>query len=127
MTLDLPMTWRLVLGRKRQAGRAAVMRGPVVFCLNPAQNKTLKTHDAADLIALVVLDPKSLKDSSGGEVVRPGGVACQASGWYDTMEIGIPSNISFRLTEFPDPEGKMVYFRLPDLKAAVPDELLGDQ
>ena len=127
VTLDLPMTWRLVLGRKRQAGRAAVMRGPVVFCLNPAQNKTLKTHDAADLSALVVLDPKSLKDSSGGEVVRPGGVACQASGWYDTMEIGIPSNISFRLTEFPDPEGKMVYFRLPDLKAAVPDELLGDQ
>jgi len=26
--LDMPMSWRLVLGRKRQSGRAAVMRGP---------------------------------------------------------------------------------------------------
>ena len=127
VTLDLPMTWRLVLGRKRQAGRAAVMRGPVVFCLNPAQDKKLQKHDAADLSALIVLDPKSLKDSPGGEVVRPGGVACQAGGWYDTMEIGIPHNISFRLSEFPDPEGKQVYFRLPDLSVASPDELLRDQ
>jgi hypothetical protein len=125
VTLDLPMTWRLVLGRKRQAGRAAVMRGPLVFCLNPAQNKKLKKHDAADLGSLLVLDPKSLRDASGGEVVRPGGVACQAGGWFDTMAVGVPDNISFRLTEFPDPEGKLVYFRLPDLSVAVPDELLG--
>ena len=31
VTLDVPMTWRLVLGRKRQSGRAAVMRGPFVY------------------------------------------------------------------------------------------------
>ena len=127
VTLELPMTWRLVLGRKRQSGRAAVMRGPVVFCLNPAQNKSLQKQDAADLGTTLVLDPNSLKDSPGGDVVRPGGVACQVSGWYDTMEIGIPSNISLRLTEFPDPEGKMVYFRLPDLNVAAPDELVGDE
>ena len=29
-----------------------------------------------------------------------------------------------KLTEFPDPEGKCVYFRLRDLSVAVPDELL---
>ncbi len=76
---------------------------------------------------LIVIDPSSLKDSPGGDVVRPGGVACQLSAWYDTMEIGIPANISLRLTEFPDPEGKLVYFRLPDLSVAAPDELLGDE
>ena len=43
------------------------------------------------------------------------------------MEVGIPANISLRLTEFPDPEGKLVYFRLPDLRVAAPDELLGDE
>jgi len=123
VTLELPMTWRLVLGRKRQSGRAAVMRGPVVFCLNPAQNQRLQKRDAADLGATLVIDPRSLKDSSGGEVVRPGGMACQVSAWYDTMEIGIPSNMSLKLTEFPDPQGKLVYFRLPDLRAAAPDEL----
>jgi hypothetical protein len=121
------MTWRLALGRKRQAGRAAVMRGPVVFCLNPAQNKSLQKQDAADLGATIVLDPKSLKDASGGDVVRPGGAACQVSGWYDTMAIGIPANISLRLNEFPDPGGKLVYFRLPDLSAAARDELVGDE
>ena len=41
VTLDLPMKLRLVAGRKRQAGRAAVMRGPVVFCLNPSPQKSL--------------------------------------------------------------------------------------
>jgi len=35
VTLELPMSWRLVKGRQRQAGRVAVMRGPQVFCLNP--------------------------------------------------------------------------------------------
>ena len=34
------------------------------------------------------------------------------------------SGLTLRLTEFPDPQGKCVYFRLPDLSAAVPDELL---
>ncbi len=63
VTLDLPMTWRLVLGRKRQAGRAAVMRGPLVFCLNPAQSKTLQNRDAADL-GMIKLDPTSLKDAA---------------------------------------------------------------
>ena len=48
VTLDMPMSWRLVLGRKRQSGRAAVMRGPVVYCLNPAQNKELQNRDGAD-------------------------------------------------------------------------------
>ena len=33
--IDLPMPWRLVRGRKAQQGRVAVMRGPLVFCLNP--------------------------------------------------------------------------------------------
>ncbi len=41
VVLELPMAWRLVQGRQRQAGRVAVMRGPQVFCLNPAQDATL--------------------------------------------------------------------------------------
>ena len=36
--------------------------------------------------------------------------------------------LSLKLTEFPDAEGKCVYFRLPDLSVAVPDELaLGEK
>ena len=40
--------------------------------------------------------------------------------------VGCSGNLTLKLTEFPDPDGKCVYFRLPDLSAAVPDELLGD-
>jgi DUF1680 family protein len=37
--IDLPMEWRFVLGRERQAGRVAVMRGPVLFCLDPLRKE----------------------------------------------------------------------------------------
>jgi uncharacterized protein len=124
VTLEMPMPWRLVLGRKRQSGRVAVMRGPQVFCLNPAQNKSLAGQDAADLGG-IMLYPTSLKTVPGGDAVRPGGVTCgvtAGSGGYDMFRSG---DLSLRLTEFPDPEGKVVYFRVPDLSAAVPDELLG--
>jgi hypothetical protein len=30
------------------------------------------------------------------------------------------------LSEFPDPGGEEIYFRLPDLSVAVDDELLGN-
>ena len=43
------------------------------------------------------------------------------------MAVGVPGNLSLRLSDFPDPEGKTVFFCLPDLKAAVPDELVGQE
>ena len=58
VTLDMPMSWRLVLGRKRQSGRAAVMRGPMVFCLNPAQNESLRNRDGADLGSSCSIRPR---------------------------------------------------------------------
>ena len=40
MSFDLPMSVRLVRGRKAQEGRVAVMRGPVVYALDGATIKT---------------------------------------------------------------------------------------
>jgi DUF1680 family protein len=34
--LNMPMKWRFVKGRKSQVGRVAIMRGPLVFGINPA-------------------------------------------------------------------------------------------
>ena len=123
VTLDMPMAWRLVLGRKRQSGRAAVMRGPLVYCLDPSHNDVIKGWDAADLTS-ILLDPASLKES-GDATVPPGGTTCQVRAGTAGFEMGCPGNLSLKLTEFPDPQGKSVYFRLPNLSVAEPDELAG--
>jgi uncharacterized protein len=124
VTLDMPMTWRFVAGRKRQSGRAAVMRGPVVFCLNPTQKDVLKNQDAADLSYLTIL-PESVKDAPGDNSIRPGGMACEirADNEWTGLSLG---NMTIKLTEFPDPKGRCAYFRIPDITKAVPDELLGE-
>jgi len=123
--LNFPMEWRLVKGRQRQAGRAAVMRGPLLFCLNPEQNKLIADLDGADL-GQIVIDLKSIeqepvKDSS----VRPDGIGCRIKAGYTPFAMGNEGNITLTLTEFADPDGKCVYFRVPDLSEAVDDELLG--
>jgi DUF1680 family protein len=116
------MSFRVVLGRKRQSGRAAVMRGPVVFCLDPAQNELLQKKDAADLTSYMI-DPNSLKLISGDSTLRPDGVACTIEADERTFSLG-NRDLILKLTEFPNPDGKLVYFRIPDFSVAVPDEIL---
>jgi uncharacterized protein len=125
IVLDMPMDWRLVLGRQRQAGRVAVMRGPLLFCLNPAQNESLAGKDGADL-GRIVIDIKSIASApSVSSVIHPGGIACNVKACNVPMAISNTGNLSLTLTEFADPDGKCTYFTDPDLSEAVPDELTG--
>ena len=102
------------------------MRGPLVFCLNPAQNASLQKKDAADLTGVMMIDPDSLKLLPNDSTVRPGGVGCSVKATDNGYAIGVENtNLSLKLTEFPDPDGKAVYFRVPNLSVGVPDELLG--
>jgi uncharacterized protein len=117
VVLDMPMRWRFVKGRQRQAGRVAVMRGPVVYALNPARVANL---DVARLARLVLL-PASLKCVVPDHSARPGGTAGHVKADYDKAGRG---DLSLTLTEFPDPDGKWTYFRVPDMSAAVDDELI---
>jgi DUF1680 family protein len=121
VTLDMPMPFRLIAGRRRQAGRVAVMRGPLVFCLNPAQHEGLKDMDGADL-GRIVLAPETTKAVPDNSI-RPGGVACKVHAWMPSFSIAPVPEFEITLTEFPDPDGKQTYFRLRDMKLAVPDEL----
>jgi len=41
VTLDMPMQTRFVRGHKLQAGKVAIMRGPVVFSFSPSRQKDL--------------------------------------------------------------------------------------
>jgi len=123
VTLELPMTWRLVKGRQRQAGRVAVMRGPQVFCLNPKQHEALAKLDGVEL-GYLALDPKSLTAAGSSDAVRPGGIACKVSAWKPGFGLGEKADYELILTEFPDPEGRATYFRLRDFRTAVDDEVL---
>jgi DUF1680 family protein len=122
VTLDMPMPFRLIEGRQRQAGRIAIMRGPVVYCLNPSQNEKLKGLDGIEL-SRIILDPSTMT-MIPDNTIRPDGTACKVKGWRASFGMAVPPH-EFELTfrEFPDPEGKQTYFSLGDLKSAVPDEL----
>ena len=125
VTLEMPMDWRLVKGRERTAGRAAVMRGPLVFCLNPVQEKSLIGKDASDIgrvvINLASIEPTPVSNQS----VRPDGIGCQLKAGSNTWAMDNSKNINLVLSEFADPDGKCTYFRIPDLSEAVDDELIG--
>ena len=124
--LDFPMTWRFVRGRQRQVGRVAVMRGPLVYGLDPNHERQLGPRDAADLGRLVLL-PASIRGPFADNTVRPGGTACQIQASSEGFGMGDHGNLTLKLTEFPDPAIQCVYFRVPDLSVSVRDELLGPQ
>jgi uncharacterized protein len=126
VTLDMPMPWRLVKGRQRQAGRVALMRGPLVFCLNPAQEPSLAKLDGTEL-GYLALDPSSLTNPVTSDVVRHGGIGCRVNAWKPGFGLGIKPDYTLAFTEFADPGGKATYFRLRDFSVAVEDELLADK
>ena len=121
LALDLPMPLRLVKGRQSQAGRVAVMRGPQLFCLNPKLNQGLEGVD----LHQVLIDPDTLEGPFKDDTVRENGLACTVKGWKSTgFSSGGNHNLSLRLTEFPDPDGMAVYFRVRRMgQIGVDDEL----
>lgn len=122
VVLRMPMAWRLVRGRKMQDGRAAVMRGPLLFCLNPSRQKGL---DGVDLRGLT-LDPRSFGQPVADATVRPGGWACPVRAWSPGRLPPEPPDLDLLLTEFADPGGEATYFRLPADALTVHDELILD-
>ena len=131
VTLTLPMTWRVIAGRQRQSGRAAVMRGPLVYCMNPAAQTQLAesrrkelAKDAADVGATIMIDPSTLADAPGDGTVRSGGTVGTVRASLSEGSMAITAkNPALRLTEFPDPGGTLTYFRIPDPTLAEDDEL----
>ena len=120
ITLDMPMPWRLVEGREMQAGRVAVMRGPVVYCLDPGRNSGLGGMGLRD----ITLDPSSLSDPERDDAVRPNGTACRLRAWSPNGDIDGPTDLELVLSEFPDPNGQETYFRTAGTEMTEDDELI---
>lgn len=114
---DFPMKPRCIYGRKRQSGRFAVLKGPVVYAYAPPADD--KRHPF-DLQAQMVCDPATLTaDEQGVSMLSndlPFAVGVKAED---------PNTKRIRLVPFADPKARITYFRAPDLKGSVcePDEL----
>jgi len=117
--LSMPMAPRLVRGFRAQRGRAAVMRGPLLYCLNPEHNPGLAGTDPR----LLVVDPATLREE---------GDCCRVRAWGPGVHYPADDpELDMLLSAFPDPGGTAVYFRVPvpGDDGLVPDELLeaGDE
>lgn len=111
--LDMPMTWRVIRGRKSQVGRAAILRGPTIFTFNPARNAELCARPGFEIRSLKI-HPEEIEPPELDESVRPGGVSCRIKAWLPGVQPWhMVERVPVVLTEYPDPGGQSVYFTVP--------------
>ena len=113
--LDMPMEWRAVKGRRAQETSCALLRGPVLFCINPDRNPfvTWDDYNGINLFGFN-LDYSSIEGPIRDDSIRPNGMACKAKRGDHTVV----------LTEFIDGGGEAIYFPPTDWFSAVEDELM---
>jgi len=123
LTISMPMNWRFVRGRMIQDGRAALLRGPILFTFSGALNAAVlkKCPNPRDL----VLDPTSIGDPILDNSVRPDGQKVVVKAWTNPERAGVPVDVV--LTEFVDPHGIDVYFKVPDLQDTRPIRIMDDE
>jgi len=128
ISLNFPIDFRFVRGRKRNAGRVALMRGPVIYSLNFEKNPEATNNGERNYFDLrrIQLDPQTLTGPFTDESVRPNGTSAYIKGWREKHSGLATGNHEFKLklTEFPDPESVMTYFKIPDFSIEVEDELV---
>jgi len=150
--LNMPMDWKWVQGYREQKGRAGLMRGPLVFALNPSVNAIPDYTDlkwepkqfgqaikdeppgayaayqpSYDALREIVLDGNTVEGPLQDTEAYPKGIAASVKGWSKPSRTGSPHDLTLRLTEFPDEGGRMVYYRLSDPTLAVPDPVFAPE
>jgi hypothetical protein len=107
----MPIDWRFVRGRMIQEGLVALMRGPFLFTFSDKLNAEVlkKCPEPRDL----ALDPTSICNPILDDSVRPNGQKVIVKAWTNPERTGAPVDVV--LTEFVDPNGIEVYFKIPNL------------
>ena len=121
--ISMPMAWRLLRGRAVQDGRVVLLRGPIVYCIGKDQNAELlvKCPEPRNLI----IDPASIAEPVRDDSIRPNGLKVVAKAWLNPDCTG--EKVDVTLTEFIDPSGQDVYFRVPNLADTSPVRLTDDE
>ncbi len=107
---EFAMPWRLLRGRKTQDGRAAVLRGPLLFAFNPARNPGLEKAEAR----LLTLDTASIEGPFPDDSLHPGGLLCTVRVWEPGAWYPHAGTVEAVLTEFADPGAEHLYFTVPN-------------
>lgn len=123
LTISMPINWRFVRGRMIQDGRVALLRGPVLFTFNDKLNTAVleKCPNPRDL----VLDPTSIGDPILDDSIRPDGQKVLVKAWTNPECTG--DQVDVVLTEFTDPDGIAVYFKVPNLDDTRPIRIMDDE
>jgi DUF1680 family protein len=123
VNVSMPMAWRFLRGRAVQDGRVVLLRGPVVYCVGKDQNAALfpKCPEPRNL----VIDPASIAQLVKDDSIRPGGWKAVAKAWLNKECTG--EKVDVTLTEFIDPSGQDIYFRVPNLADTSPVRLMDDE
>ena len=123
LVFSIPMGWRFARGRGLQDGRVALLRGPVLFTFSATLNADVlkRCPNPRDL----VLDPTSIGDPVPDNRIRPDGQKVVVKAWTNPERTAAP--VAIVLTEFVDPDGIDVYFKVPDLKDTRPVRIMDDE
>ncbi len=123
LIISMPMEWRFVRGRMIQDGRVALLRGPVLFTVSDTLNADVlkKCPNPRDL----VLDPASIGNPVLDDRIRPDGQKVIVKAWTKHERTG--DQVDVVLTEFVDPDGIGVYFKVPNLKDTRPVRIMDDE
>ena len=131
VALAMPMSPRLVKGRVAQAGRAAVMCGPLVFGLSRENIRIQSDNTAANSLSAQSMDLRTLfidPDSLQGPIQNPSspGLTCILKAWSPGRFAHKKTDLTLTLTPHTDPVTEAIYFKVPNPNhaALMNDELL---
>jgi hypothetical protein len=114
--LELPLTWRWVAGRSKQDGRAALMRGPLVYHLDPVRSGI----DKGQPLDLVQPDPLKVSDPQPDTALHPAGRITRVHQRAVDGESRGPGSNQLVFVPYADPGGRRLWFELP----GEPDEIV---
>lgn len=134
--LDLPMEFRFVQGRQRQYGLIAVLLGPLVYGLAPGNIHPVQ-NQATDQVEQEISPSSEPGRFAGWDGAAFSKIRLLPSSArllpdhsiriladLEPGNIGVRGDYELRLTRFPDPDVRCVYFHSGEPDKAVPDELL---
>lgn len=126
--IEFPRDFRFIKGRKRNAGRVVLMRGPLIYGLNLDKNPeaTANGKRTYNDLRRILIDPETIGEPEADDSVRPGGTALRIKAWRENYsgKLDRKHEFTLKLTEFPDPGSQFIYFKIPDYSIEIDDELI---